>query len=222
MSARLLVVAVLIAWSVSACVVRAVEVPMRINFDGFETAKAPPGFSADLTGGGGPVAWIVRDDPAAPSGGKVLVQTSTDTTDSRFPICVYDRLLTKNVALSVRFKTLAGSVDQAAGLIVRFRDKTNYYVVRANALEDNVRLYAVEDGRRRKFAGADVKVAGGTWHTLTIEVKMRHFAVSFNGQRLFEADDDTFPESGGIGLWTKADSVTAFDNLTIEDSDAGH
>ena len=198
------------------------EVPMRVDFESDEPNALPSGFSAELTGGGGPVKWVVREDAGAPSGRKVLVQTSTDETSHRFPPCIYNRLLTKNVVLSVRFKALTGTVDQAAGLVVRFRDKDNYYVVRANALEDNVKLYRVVDGKREQFAGADIEVSAQEWHTLKLSLRMDHFEVWFDGKHLFEADDTTHPETGELGLWTKADSVTAFDDFWIEDSDAGH
>jgi Galactocerebrosidase, C-terminal lectin domain len=196
--------------------------PSRFDFDASETGKAPAAFSTELTGGGGPATWEVRADPTAPSGKNVLVQTSTDKTDYRFPLCVYDGLLTHNVVMSVRFKAVSGTIDQAAGLLVRFKDKNNYYVVRANALEDNVRLYKVVDGRRTQFAGSDVKVRPDTWHTLKLSLKTHRFEVWLDGARLFGADDMTLQEAGEVGLWTKADSVTAFDDFTIEESDAGH
>jgi hypothetical protein len=194
--------------------------PIRIDFNAFATGQPPPGFSAEVTGPGAPGVWVLRED--AEAGGKILVQTSTDKTSSRFPLCVYAGLLTHNAVVSVRFKALAGTVDQAAGLVARFRDKDNYYVVRANALEDNVRLYRVVDGKREQFAGADVKVAAGVWHTLRLSLKRYDFEVWLDGQRLFAARDMTHEEAGEVGLWTKADSVTAFADFTIEESDAGH
>ena len=146
----------------------------------------------------------------------MLAQTSTDTTDYRFPLCIYDQLTAKDVTLSVRFKAVSGKVDQAAGLVARFRDKDNYYIVRANALEDNVRLYKVVGGSRKQFAGTKAKVSSGEWHALKLAVKGKHFQVFFDDKLLFEADDDTFKDVGKVGLWTKADSVTYFDDLKIE------
>jgi hypothetical protein len=192
-----------------------------LDFDTAEVGKPPPDFSTALTGGGGPVTWVVKEEPSAPSDGKVLAQTSADTTDYRFPLCVYDPFTAKDVEVSVKFKAVAGKVDQAAGLVVRFRDKDNYYITRANALEDNVRLYKVVGGSRKQFAGAKAKVSSGEWHTLKLAVKGNHFRISFDDKLLFEADDDTFKEAGKVGLWTKADSVTYFDDLTIESHDDG-
>lgn len=190
-----------------------------VDFDTFETGKTPTGFSTALTGGGGPVSWVVKEEPSAPSGGKVLAQTSADQTDYRFPLCVYDKFTGRDVEVSVKFKAVAGNVDQAAGVVARFQDKDNYYITRANALENNVRLYKVVGGSRKQFAGTKAKVSSGEWHTLKLAVKGKHFEVFFNDKLLFEADDDTFQEAGKVGLWTKADSVTSFDDLRIESND---
>ena len=193
-------------------------VEKSITFDDFDLNKTPPGFLTALTGGGGPVSWVVLEDPTAPSGKRVLAQTSRDETDYRFPICVFDGISAKDVEVGVRFKTVSGKVDQAAGVIVRYKDKDNYYVVRANALEDNVRFYKVESGKRSQLAGINTKVSPGQWHELKLTAKGTHFTVTFEGKGV-EADDSTFPDAGKAGLWTKADSVTHFDNLKIESYD---
>ncbi len=194
---------------------------LTADFERFETNKLPPGFSTGLTGGGGPGEWVIREEATAPQGSMVLSQVSTDKTDYRFPLCIYDALTAKDVEVAVQFKAVSGKVDQAAGLVARFKDPDNYYVVRANALEDNVRLYKVAGGSRKQFAGKSVKVSSGAWHALKLEVKGSHFEIWFDGTRLFEADDETFKEAGKVGLWTKADSVTEFDDLKIESYDAG-
>jgi hypothetical protein len=129
-------------------------------------------------------------------------------------------VVAKNEDVPVHFKAVAGRTDQAGGLVARFMDKDNYYVVLANALEDNVRLYKVENGDRKQFAGARVKVASGQWHTLKLGLRGSHFQVSFDGKMLYESDDKTFGDAGKTGLWTKAGSVTYFDYLKIESFDA--
>jgi hypothetical protein len=189
---------------------------ITLDYDASIVGTLPTGFSSAVTGGGGPASWMVVEDVTAPSGGKVLAQTSTDNTSFRFPLCVYDGFTAPDVTVSVRFKPVSGTVDQAAGLVARYRDKDNYYVVRANALEHNVRLYKVERGNRKQFAGANVKVPSGEWQTLTLEIKGTHFRVLFNDALLFEADDGTFKNAGKVGLWTKADSVTYFDDLSVK------
>jgi len=173
-------------------------------------------YAPALTGAGGPVAWALLDDPTAPSGRKVLAQTSTDKTDHRFPLAIFDQPVTAEVDVAVRFKAVAGEVDRAAGIAVRLADKDNYYVVRANALEDNVRLYAVIDGDRRQFAGKGIKVASTQWHTLRLRAVGDRFTVYFDNELLFEATDRRITEPGRVALWTKADSLTEFVDLTIE------
>jgi len=168
-----------------------------------------------LTGKGGPVAWSVTDDPTAPAGPKVLAQTSADKTDYRFPLAVFDQPLLHDLDVAVRFKPVAGEVDHAAGIAVRLADRDNYYVVRAKALEDNVRLYKVVKGDRRQFAGADVKVPSGAWQELRLIVRGSRFEVFFEGRSLFSGIDTTFATAGRVALWTKADSVTSFDDLRI-------
>jgi hypothetical protein len=188
---------------------------VTLNFDTPAVGSLPAEFSTALTGRGAPGAWRILEDPTATSGDKVLAQTSTDKTSYRFPLCIYDPLTATDVTVSVRFKAVAGTVDQAAGLVARWQDKAHYYIVRANALENNVRLYKVERGDRKQFAGKDVPVPSGQWHRLTLEVQGSHFRVFLNDTLLFEADDPTFRNAGKVGLWTKADSVTSFDDLTI-------
>jgi hypothetical protein len=190
--------------------------PVVLDFDKDEVGKLPAGFTSALTGGGGDVKWTVVEDKTAPSGGKALAQTSTDDTDYRFPLCVYEKLTAKDVSVSVRFKPIAGKVDQGAGIVVRYQDKDNYYVTRANALEDNVRLYHVVKGKRVEFAGVNAKVETGKWHTLKLVAKGDRFQVHYDEKLLFEAHDETFKDAGKVGLWTKADSVIHFDDLTID------
>ena len=186
-----------------------------INFDQAVVDKTPEGFSTGLTGQGGPVIWAVQEDPTAPSPSKVLAQLSTERAHMRFPVCVYDGLKAKDVLVTVKFKPVTGRIDQAAGIVARYLDQDNYYIVRANALEGNVNLYKVVGGVRKEFAGAAAAVSSGQWQILGLEVQGTHFKVFKDEKLLFEADDTTFANEGKVGLWTKADSVTYFDNLAI-------
>ena len=187
----------------------------RIDFESTAIGALPAGMTTALTGGGGSVKWSIIEDASAPAGSKVLEQSSADRTDHRFPLAIFDAPIVADVAVTVAFKAVAGEVDRAAGIAFRLRDPNNYYVVRANALEDNVRLYRVIAGKRIQFAGADVKVSSGTWHKLGLDARSNRFEVSFNGRNLFSATDSTFTAAGRIALWTKADSITRFDDLTI-------
>lgn len=188
------------------------------SFDQEPIGKMPSGFTSALTGRGTIGQWAVMKDDSAPSPPSVLAQTSTDPTDYRFPLAIAEDTSYTDLALSVKFKTISGRVDQGAGLVFRLKDKDNYYIVRANALEDNFRLYHVVKGRRVQFAGANFKVTSNTWHEIKVEARGNQFRCFYDGQLKFTAKDDTFKEAGKIGLWTKADSVIHFDDLMVEDS----
>jgi hypothetical protein len=189
--------------------------PQTINFDSCRVGQLPPGFSTALTGGGGPILWVVREDSSAPHGRRVLVQESSDDTSYRFPLCIFEKTLARDVAVEVDFKAISGTVDQAGGLVLRY-SPDNYYIARANALEDNVILFKTVGGKRSKLQEAPVKVTAGQWHTLRFQAKGPHLMVVFDGKVVIEKDDGTFSHPGQVGLWTKADSVSAFTNLKIQ------
>jgi hypothetical protein len=184
------------------------------NFDANVVGGPPQQFSFDLTGNGRPGRWVVQAAGDAPSAGNVLAQLDTDDTDYRFPVAVADDVKFGDVVATVRCKPVSGKVDQACGLMFRYQDENNYYLTRANALEDNVNLYHVKDGKRRTIIGWRGKVASGTWHELGIEARGDHIVVSFDGSKVIDTHDQTFTQSGKVGVWTKADSVTYFDDLT--------
>jgi hypothetical protein len=185
------------------------------TFDGDTPGQLPAKFHSAKTGGGTQEKWLVTADPTAPSKPNVVAQTSTDQTDYRFPLLISDEGSFQNLDLSVKFKTVSGSIDRAAGLVFRLRDPNNYYIVRANALENNYRLYHVVNGRRSQFAGANFKVTSGEWHELRVEAVGNKIACYYDGNKKIEATDDTFKDAGKVGLWTKADSVTSFDDLKV-------
>lgn len=184
-----------------------------INFEKAAVGKLPEKFASAMTGAGGAPAWEIKADE---SGNLVLAQTSTDNTNSRYPICVYQDIKAKDVDVLVKFKAIAGKVDQAAGIVVRYKDAQNYYVVRANALEENVRFYKVEAGKRTQLGGKNgVEVVANKWQDLRLVARGNKFEVSLGGEKLFEAEDKTFEDPGQVGVWTKADSVTYFDDMKI-------
>lgn len=172
-----------------------------------------------MTGQGTP-KWTVEGDASAPSKSKVIKQSGQAT----YPLLLKNGTSVRDGFVEIQFKAISGGEDRAAGIVWRAKDANNYYIVRANALEDNVVLYKTVDGRRssldilgrRGGYGVKVPVPAGRWHTLRVEFEGSRFKVAFNGQRLFEVDDRTFSEAGQVGLWTKADSVTAFDNFLYE------
>jgi hypothetical protein len=189
--------------------------PRTIGFDSSEVGQLPTDFSTALTGGGGPISWLVREDATAPNGKHVLVQESSDTNNYRFPMCIYDKTVARDVAVEVKYKAISGKVDQAGGIVLRYTPE-NYYIARANALENNVILFKTVAGKRSKIVEVPVKVTAGEWHTLRFEAKGAHLKIIFDGQTVIEKRDHTFSNPGNVGLWTKADSVSAFSDLKIE------
>jgi hypothetical protein len=185
----------------------------KLTFDADSVGQAPKGFEVGRTGDGPPGRWIVKAEKDAPSGPNVLAQVGADDTDYRFPVAFTGPAL-KDLHLSVKCKAVSGKVDQGCGLAFRLKDPDNYYVTRANALEDNVRLYHVVKGRRGQFAGWSGPVKSGIWHELAVEAKGDRFQVFFDGKKIIDAHDKTFADAGKYGLWTKADSVIYFDDLT--------
>ncbi len=185
------------------------------NFDNDTPGQLPAKFHGAKTGEGTQEKWTVTADPTAPSKPNVVAQTSTDQTDYRFPLLISDEGSFQDLDLSVRFKAVSGNIDRAAGLVFRLKDPNNYYIVRANALENNYRLYHVVNGRRSQFAGANLKVTSGEWHELRVEAAGNKITCYYDGNKKIEATDDTFKDAGKIGLWTKADSVTHFDDLKV-------
>jgi hypothetical protein len=192
----------------------------KVDFNQDAIDHAPNGFEFGHTAGiGAPGKWIVQADGT----NKVLAQTDPDSTRSRFPVAVLSDVTAADVDVSVRVKPISGRVDQAAGLVWRYQNQDNYYIVRANALEDNVVLYKVESGKRTDLPlkgqgrtyGQKIEVPAGQWSTLRVVANGRLFEVYFNGTRLYEVEDDTFTTPGKVGVWTKADSVTQFDDLTV-------
>ena len=185
------------------------------TFDTDPVGQVPAKFHSARTGQGSDSKWEVIADTSAPSKPNVVAQTSTDKTDYRFPLLIADEGSFRDLDLSVKFNAVTGSVDRAGGLVFRLKDPNNYYIVRANALEDNYRLYHVVDGRRRQFAGANFKVTSGEWHELRVEAVGNKITCYYDGNKKIEATDNTFKDAGKVGLWTKADSVTYFDDLKV-------
>jgi hypothetical protein len=185
-----------------------------IEIDKMTRGAEPADFDFARTGQGGAARWVVTSDPSA-AVGLTIEQTSADTTDYRFPLAIYRPLSASGVDVTVRFKAVAGKVDQAGGVAVRVSDPDNYYVVRANALEDNVRFYRMVKGRREQIEGANTKVTANEWHQLGLRAEGQRFTITFDGRQLFTATDRTFADAGKVALWTKADSVTRFDRIEI-------
>jgi hypothetical protein len=198
-----------------------------IGFDDSRPDVLPQGWTVEMTHTGAPPRWEVSRDDSAPSGPNVLAQLSTDQTAGRFPLAILNRISLQDGTVSVCFKPVSGVVDQAAGIVWRYQDPNNYYIARANALENNVVLYKVEKGLRTSIApkglpsrsyGVNHLIAKRRWSTLRVDIRGSRFTVYLNDERLFDAEDRTFQAAGKVGLWTKADSVIYFDKFTISTS----
>jgi hypothetical protein len=195
-----------------------------IRFEADRPGTLPRGWSVAMTHDGGAPRWEIVQDESAPSPPYVLAQLSRDRTAGRFPLAIWDGVVILNGSVSVAFKTVDGAIDQAAGIVWRYQDPNNYYIVRANALENNVVLYKVENGVRLSIApkglpsrsyGVKHDIPRGQWNTLRIDFHGGAFVAFFNSEKLFETEDQTFAKPGKTGLWTKADSVTYFDEFTV-------
>jgi hypothetical protein len=180
-----------------------------INFDSDIVATTPSGWIAGVTGRGA-YRWTVEADPTAPSKPNVLKQSGRGD----FPWCVKSGTSFADGYVEVKFKPLSGGEDQAGGLVWRWKDGDNYYVARANALENNVSLYFTQNGRRNTIKYVDAAVAGNQWHTLRVEFAGKHIRVALDGKFYIELDDARITGAGAVGVWTKADSVTVFDDLS--------
>lgn len=182
-----------------------------IKFDSAKTGAPPPGWTATQSGNG-QAHWSVEKDDTAPSRPNVLKQSGEAT----FPVCLKEDTNLKDGFVEVKFKPVAGKEDQAGGVVWRAKDADNYYLARANALEDNVTIYHMVKGRRVSFKSVDIKVASGVWHTLRVDFVGNKFTVTFDGRKVIEATDDRFKDAGKVGVWTKSDSVTLFDDFNFE------
>ena len=197
--------------------VTGLAVAETVNFDDMATGAAPTGWTATQTGKGSG-KWSVEKDESAPSKPNVLKQSGQAT----FPVCFNNDTNIKEGFVEVKFKPVSGKEDQAGGVIWRVQDANNFYIFRANANENNVVLYKTVNAKRTPLdivgrkGGYGVKetVASGQWHTLRVEFAGNLFKAYYDGKHLFDVQDNTFTEAGKVGVWTKADSVTEFDNFT--------
>jgi hypothetical protein len=179
-----------------------------------DVGKVPTGWKAEKTGKGEGSVWKVVEDDTAPSkSGMALAQTAK-SPGGVFNICVADNTKYKDVELSVSFKAVAGEADQGGGFVWRYLDHNNYYICRMNPLEDNYRVYHVVNGKRVQIGGKEgIKVPTGEWHKLKVEVKGNKMEGYLDGNKIWEVTDDTFKEAGKVGLWSKADAQTRFDDF---------
>jgi hypothetical protein len=185
---------------------------LRLSRD--EVGKVPAGWKADKTGKGEGSVWKVVDDNTAPSKSGLALAQTAEGPGAFFNLCVAQDTSFKDVQVSVAFKAVKGKLDQGGGVVWRLQDGDNYYVARMNPLEDNFRVYKVIDGKRIQLGTReDLKVPAGEWHTIQVTMKGDRIECSLDGKKYLEASDDAIGKAGRVGLWTKADAQTHFDQF---------
>src|SRR5574337_1639447 len=184
------------------------------NFDQMPAGQLPSGFSVQKTGSGTLPKWEVLADSTAPSLPNVVAQRSKENSGEHFNLAVVEDSDYQDLDLEVKFKPVEGAEDQGGGLTWRYQDPDNYYIARANPLEDNFRIYRVVQGVRRQLKGAYIKVTSGVWHVIRIVANDDQMECFYDGTRYLAVRDPTF-KRGKIGLWTKADAVSYFDDLRV-------
>jgi hypothetical protein len=182
-----------------------------VNFDSTKAGALPPSWLAGITGPGR-AQWAVTPDPTAASAPNVLKQSGQVASHS-YPWCVKKDISLQNGFVAVKFKPLSGQEDQAGGVVWRWQDGDNYYIARGNALENNIILFRMAHGQRKALHRVPMTVTGNQWHSLRVDFSGSHISVSFDGHKAMEWDDQTFTKAGAAGVWTKADSVTEFDDF---------
>ena len=212
-------------WLALALPVAGAEI--KIDFGDIAASRVPTNFHAALAGSGRPGEWkIIMDEvppllaplsPQAPvvTRRAVAAQTSTDPTDERFPMLIYDGETFKDFDLTTRFKIAGGTVEQMAGVVFRYQNESNCYVIRASALGKNVRFYKVVDGMRSDPVGPELNIAAGTWYTLAVQCKGNQITCWLDGKLVMPTLHDNSFAAGKIGFRTKSDAVCYFGDTTI-------
>jgi hypothetical protein len=190
--------------------------PFQQDFEKAKVGEVPQGWTVTKTGTAEGSAWKVVEDKTAPKGAKVLAQVAASPL-ALFNLCVADDTSFKDVEVSVAFKAVKGEDDQGGGVMWRYTDANNYYVARFNPREDNYRLYKVVAGKRMQLGNKDIKLTAGDWHTLAVRMKGDQIECLLDGKKQLEAKDDTFAKAGKVGLWTKADAHTYFDDFQAQE-----
>jgi hypothetical protein len=200
----------LLAFGLSAATVRIV------NFDNLPLGKTPPGWTIAMTSHGRAPQWEIRLDPSAPTQPYVLAQVAADPVGDRCPLAIWDEASIKDVEISVRMKPVSGHEVQAGGIVWRYRDENNYYIARANAVDKNVQVFKVENGRRSPLmAAVRHEFPSNAWSIMRIMARGSRFQVYMDHRRVLQGQDTTFSTAGKVGLWTVADSVTYFDDFRV-------
>ena len=184
-------------------------------FEDAAPGKMPSGWTAARTGERAGSQWQIVSENFGTGTNQMLAQVSADGRNPVFNLCVLDEQSLADVNISVEYRAVAGKIDQGGGPVWRYQDENNYYICRHNPLENNFRIYKVIDGKRTQLASLDVAAQAGQWHMITASMTGDQIVCSVNGEKL-EVSDSTIPRAGKVGLWTKADAQTQFDNFHVK------
>jgi hypothetical protein len=188
----------------------------RCDFDEVRLGQLPPSWRIAQTNPTRELAaWQVARDAVAASGANVFALTRSVNYDGTFNLAIAEQTLFCDLDLAVKVKAVSGEEDQGGGPIWRCQDENNYYICRINPLESNYRVYKVIGGKRQQLASVKVELQTGRWYTLRVTMAGEHIACYLDGTKLLEATDGAIPQAGHVGLWTKADAVTSFDDLSV-------
>ncbi len=187
------------------------------TFENEELGKVPKDWEITETNGNEKLAaWKVVEMDGAPSGEKAFVLTETKNVKRTYNLAIAKKTCYKDLTIDLKVKSMTGEEDQGGGPIWRAKDKDNYYIARWNPLEDNFRVYYVKDSNRTQIASANVKTDTSKWHDIKIVMVGNMITASFDDKIVIKLEDSTFTEAGMVGLWTKADAATAFDDLKVK------
>ncbi len=188
-----------------------------VNFDGLKPGALPPYWTSTETHPGEPPHWVIVNDRTAPSHGNVFAQISSAPGEFAFPLAVFDKVVCRDGDLSVKFKIDAGRGGvRTAGIVWRYQDPNDYYLLHFSADEKNIALYHMRNGKAYliKMMGHDIRT--GQWYIAKVNYRGSHFRVLFGNRRLFDAADDSLSAPGKTGLWTKGGTVAYFDDFRID------
>jgi hypothetical protein len=189
---------------------------IKLDFEGAADGALPTGWrAAETAGSGRPGSWRVEETRGAPSGKHVLRLVESKNIGETFNLVMSEAVFPVDLDLAVKIHADAGEEDRGGGLLWRATDANNYYLVRWNPLEENLRAYKVVGGNRSMFQSVDVKADAAQWHAIGIHTKVKTFEVSFDGKTLITCEDGTFARPGRVGVWTKADAASSFDDLEV-------
>ncbi|MBS1858816.1 MAG: hypothetical protein JST11_25825 [Acidobacteria bacterium] len=187
-----------------------------VNFDNAPLGKTPPGWTVPITTHGPGPQWEIRSDRSAPTPPYVLARIAPRTSGEHCPLAIWEEASLRDGDISVRIKPVSGREMQTAGIVWRYRDENNYYLARANALDRNIQVFKVENGRRIPLmAAVRHELPSNQWSILKVSVKGRRFQVYVDHRRVLQGQDGTFAAPGKVGLWTAGDSVTYFDDFRV-------